>query len=204
VRDLLPIHARPSSKLSRLVLKHLMVMFTIAAIYQQRPTSTLSAHCRPQQWSSHLGDVLLAVIRRGDPPQHSRGRHRCRRATTRNRCCVAYPSAEVPPVGSEVLPRRSPPHPAPPTASDSSPWPPARRGGRATARSSAAPGRRSRATSRRWVRPGLGVGERRAWRRRLGEPKELGPSVRPSPGNTDARSRRQRWAGRSAVAAASR
>ncbi len=36
-----------------------------------------------------------------------------------------------------------------------------------------------------------GRGAARAWRRGLGEPKELGPRVRPSPDSTDARSHRQ-------------
>ena len=71
---------------------------------QRRPTSALSARCRPRPRSSELGGVPRAVVRSGDPPPHSRGRHRCRRATNRNRCCVAHPSAEVPPVGSEVCP----------------------------------------------------------------------------------------------------
>src|SRR3984957_14204837 len=138
----------------------MMVMFTIAAIYA--PTTAdpwLRGRCRPRPWSSHLGGVPLTVVRSGDPPPHSRGRHRCRWATSRNRCYVGRQPV-VPPVGSEVLSRRSPRHPAPPTAPDSSPWPPAGRGRRATARSSEGPDQCSLATSRRWVHRGLGPGER--------------------------------------------
>jgi hypothetical protein len=69
--------------------------------------------------SSPVG-VPVAVVRSPGAPSHSRGRHRCRWATSRNRCSVGHWSV-APPAGSEVLPRRSPRHPAAPTAPDSSP-----------------------------------------------------------------------------------
>jgi hypothetical protein len=86
-----------------------------------QPESSSSRDCQARPRSSQFGDVPLAVVRSGDSPPHSRGRHHCRWATSRSRCSVARPSAKAPPVGPGVLPRRSPRHPAPPSAPDSSP-----------------------------------------------------------------------------------
>jgi hypothetical protein len=104
VSESMPIHANlRSSRGSCLNTCAMMVMFTIAAVYAPT-TADVDVECPLQTAavSSHVGDVPLAVVRRGDPPPHSRGRHRCRWATSRNRCCVAHPSAEVPPVGPGV------------------------------------------------------------------------------------------------------
>jgi hypothetical protein len=118
-----------------------VIMCTIGAY--SRPGPTLSAVYRPRPMQLALGwRSALAIVRSGDRPLHSRGRRHCRWATSRNQCCVAHPSANMPAAGPGVLPRRSARRPVPPTGPDSSPSPPAGRGDCATAR---------RSSSRIWV-----------------------------------------------------
>jgi hypothetical protein len=47
-----------------------------------------------------LGGVPLAVVRSDDPPPHSRGRHRCRWATSRSRHCDGHSGRATPTRGS--------------------------------------------------------------------------------------------------------
>ena len=115
--------------------------------HRGRPESSLSGSCKPPPWSSKLGGVPVAVVRSDDPRRTVAVGIAADGPPAAAEIASPAHSARVPPVGSRVLPRRSPRHPAPPTAPDSSPWPPAGRGGRATARSSAGPDPCSRATS---------------------------------------------------------
>src|SRR5208337_2724506 len=146
------------ASLASLPRKSTMVWITIITPLQ-RLRAADGWRRRIAPWTPQLGGVPLAVVRSGDHPPHSRGRHRCRWATSRSRSCVAHPSAEVSPAGQGVRPRRSSGHPALPIAPDSSPWLLVGRGGCATARSSAWPDPCSLATSRRWVHRGLGAEE---------------------------------------------
>jgi hypothetical protein len=78
-------------------------MSTISAFSWQGPTSSACCAPRPMHLVVRRRPALVAV-KSDDPLLHSRGRHRCRWATSRNRCCVAHPSADMPAAGLGFCP----------------------------------------------------------------------------------------------------